>query len=438
MKLEKSEIDPLACTLPQRDKLFFDDDLQGFCLRVTHKGAKTWLLQYRHPSGSTKRVTLGRYPELTPFQARRMAEKARATVLLGGDPAGDRTKARQVKKAEAAVTAFTVSALVTRWDEVALRDRSPNYRAEAVRALTRALAPHWSRAAAALEVAHVQTVLDTIGKAHPTTARRVRSYGRAAFGWAVRRQLVAVNPFAAAEAEGREVARDRVLSDQELGEVWRASDGQASKKLSTISCAFVRIALLTLQRRGEVAGMRWAELSGDGAIWTIPAERAKNGLAHTVHLAKPAQRILATLVRRPDATLVFETYSHTRKGKVAAISGFSDIQEQLRRAIATERAARPGIPAKDASAPDWHMHDFRRTGVTVLASVGVSPHVADRILNHVGGSIRGVAAVYQRHDFLAERKSAMDIWASHVFGAAHPNKAAKLKGGTVASRVSED
>jgi hypothetical protein len=62
----------------------------------------------------------------------------------------------------------------------------------------------------------------------------------------------------------------------------------------------------------------------------------------------------------------------------------------------------------------WRLHDFRRTGVTVLARLGFAPHVADRLLNHVQGSIRGVAAVYQRHDFLAERQAAIEAWTAHV------------------------
>ena len=74
--------------------------------------------------------------------------------------------------------------------------------------------------------------------------------------------------------------------------------------------------------------------------------------------------------------------------------------------------------------PAWHLHDFRRTGVTVLARLGIRWEVADRILNHSKGAIRGVAAVYQRHDFLAERESAMNVWAAHVLKAGEGTLAA--------------
>ena len=62
----------------------------------------------------------------------------------------------------------------------------------------------------------------------------------------------------------------------------------------------------------------------------------------------------------------------------------------------------------------WRLHDLRRTIVSGMARLGVPPHVADKILNHQAGTISGVAAVYQRHDFLAERKEALDRWGAHV------------------------
>jgi len=62
----------------------------------------------------------------------------------------------------------------------------------------------------------------------------------------------------------------------------------------------------------------------------------------------------------------------------------------------------------------WRLHDLRRTCVSGMARLGVAPHLADKILNHQGGTISGVAAVYQRHEFLSERKEALDRWGAHV------------------------
>src|SRR5947199_7117991 len=71
----------------------------------------------------------------------------------------------------------------------------------------------------------------------------------------------------------------------------------------------------------------------------------------------------------------------------------------------------------------WVLHDPRRTCVSGMARLGVAPHVADKILNHQSGSISGVAAVYQRHEFLLERKAAVELWSEYVFGLVQPGSA---------------
>ena len=109
-----------------------------------------------------------------------------------------------------------------------------------------------------------------------------------------------------------------------------------------------------------------------------------------MHLSEPAWTVIA---RTPERDFVFGTSTGMRfqafgKGKRA-------LDELC------------GITA-------WQLHDLRRTIVSGMARLGVPPHVADKILNHQAGTISGVAAVYQRHDFLAERKKALDRWGAHV------------------------
>jgi hypothetical protein len=62
----------------------------------------------------------------------------------------------------------------------------------------------------------------------------------------------------------------------------------------------------------------------------------------------------------------------------------------------------------------WRLHDLRRTCVSGMARLGIAPHIADKILNHQAGTISGVAAVYQRHDFLVERRTAVEKWGAHI------------------------
>jgi integrase len=171
-----------------------------------------------------------------------------------------------------------------------------------------------------------------------------------------------------------------------------------------------------MQRETEVAGMTWAELSPDLTTWELPGRRTKNGKPHTVHLAEPARAILRAVPRAPGARLVFSTTGRT------AISGFSHAKVRLDAAIAKARAeAAAEAGRKSEAMPPWRLHDFRRTGVTALARINVRWEVADKVLNHTTGAISGVAAIYQRHDFLAERAAALDAWAAHVLAVGKAN-----------------
>lgn len=213
--------------------------------------------------------------------------------------------------------------------------------------------------------------------------------------------------------EGGNVSRDRVLTDEELSAYWNAS-----ADLLYPFGPFFRLLALTLQRRNEVAGMKWSELAPDLTSWVIPAERSKNGRAHIVHLSEPARQILASLPRQSNPkTGAISPYVFTTNGRTP-ISGFSKAKACLMELMAAPEGPQAGKKTSPMPGTDWRPHDLRRTGVTVMARLGISHHVADRVLNHVQGAIKGVAAVYQRHEFLTERAVALDTWARHVLDVA--------------------
>jgi integrase len=329
---------------------------------------------------------------------------------------------------EIRIAAFTLDHLIEQWARIGLKDRGASHRSEAPRALRTSFAGFLTRPAIELDKATAQKRIDALAIAHPSMARRTRDYGRAVFNWGLRRGLVAANPFAGVVIEARERSRDRALTDEELGEAWRAA-----ASLRFPYGPFFSLLILTLQRRGEVAGMRWSELAPDFSAWTIPAVRTKNRKAHIVHLAAAARDILRAIPRLKGQPFVFP--ARPPRGRATApdaggakaggprpISGFSDARDQLIKAILLERAKSVGKKTgASRDPPDWRVHDFRRTGVTALARLGYAPHVADRLLNHVQGTIRGVAAVYQRHDFMRERVAALDGWANHVMAVSGSN-----------------
>ena len=154
--------------------------------------------------------------------------------------------------------------------------------------------------------------------------------------------------------------------------------------------SFVEFLALTGQRRSEVAGMTWSELDLNQRLWTIPKERSKYGKAHLVHLSDPALTLLNQI--------------GLREGLVFPSSGkqFDDFSRRKRELD------------KLCGVASWRLHDLRRTCVSGMARLKIPPHVADKVINHQTGAISGVAAVYQRHEFLSERKDALERWSEHI------------------------
>ena len=418
MKLTEDAIADLACEPGQKDRLVFDDALPGLAVRVTAAGGKSFLAQYT-VAGQRRRVPIGRWGAVTLKAARMAARGILGDVAQGQDVAAVRTAKRQQMKAEAAADKLTLDALLTQWSDLALAQRKASYRREAVRAVRMAFPGHLDRRADALTREDAVAALDALARAGKVAMPgRTAAYGRACYAWAGKRGMVPHNPFLALPIPSGTVSRDRVLTDAEVALVW-----QAAAEIGQPFGPLVQLLLLTAQRREEVAGMRWSELSADRATWTIPKERAKNGKAHVVHLAPTARAILAQVPRFVWATpdggsqpaapdLVFTTTGRT------PVSGFSGAKAQLDAQITKARTKAATDARRDAPSAlsPWRFHDFRRTAVTWIAGNGVAPHVADRLLNHVQGTISGVAAVYQRGQFLAERKVALEAWARHVVG----------------------
>ena len=205
------------------------------------------------------------------------------------------------------------------------------------------------------------------------------------FRWCVGRAVIDFSPAEGIVSSYRETSRDRVLTDDELAAVILAAR-QAPRPYGPI----VEFLALAGQRREEVAKLRWNEIDERTRTWSIPGSRTKNKKAHIVHLSEQAWRIVA---KSPAGELVFAT----SRGK--HFQGFRKGKEKL-----DELSRVTG----------WRLHDLRRTIVSGMARFGVPPHVADKILNHQADTISGVAVVYQRHDFLVDRKEALDRWGAHV------------------------
>ena len=388
MRLTKANVARYELPSGKTEALLFDDDLPGFGLRVRSGGKRTWIAQYRL-GAKQRRVTLGTTGTIEPDEARKRAREALAKVSLGADPQTE-------KKAAKEQASVTFAAVVPRYLRFAQPRQSAAYHADVKRYLEQHWRPLGEVALAAISRSQIAMRLGEISQANGAhAANRARAAVSALFSWAVGEGLVNGSPVVGTHKPAEEVRRDRVLSNQELVLIWRHA---GSGDFGTI----VRLLILTGQRREEVGGMSWDEVQGD--LWRIEAGRAKNGIAHDVPLPSSAVALLAARPRLAGRELVFGA-------KAGPFQGWSNSKERLDAAIVKAMPPKRGTAVKFTP---WRLHDIRRTVATRMADLGVLPHVVEAVLNHVSGHKAGVAGIYNRATYAAEKRAALELWGAHV------------------------
>jgi len=408
VKLTQAAVDRLRPPAAGRTE-YFDTQLPAFGLRISATGRKSWIVMYR-VDGRLVRETLGplaRIPKVD--KARDLARESMRQAEAGVHPVERKRAAATAVREEPDTFAAVADLFIERY---ARRHTRPQTCAETQRLIERELKPAWGmKPIRDIGRKHVIALLDGIvDRGSPVMANRTLTHTRRLFNWARERGIVETNPAAGLSKPTAEIERDRILSDRELPLFWEAC-GDIGWPFGPL----FKLLLLTAQRRSEVAGLRWAELNMADRQWVIPRERAKNDREHIVHLSDPAVDILATLPRfvpedgregkSSAADLVFSTTGET------AASGFSKAKDRVDGKM-RERLRKELSDAGEIR--EWTLHDLRRTAATGMAKLNIAPHVVDRILNHVSGTIRGVAAVYNRHAYLEERKAALEAWGGYV------------------------
>lgn len=388
MRLTKANLARYALPAGKAEALLFDDDMPGFGLRVRAGGKRTWIAQYRLGT-KQRRITLGTTETVDPDEARKRAREALAKVSLGADPQSEKRAAREH-------ASVTLGAVLPRYLAYAAPRQKAGHHQDTKRYLERHWGPLAEMALNTISRATVSHRLGIIASENGLfAANRARAALSAFYAWAIGEGVASANPVIGTHKATDEKPRDRVLSDLELSGVWQAAgSGDAG--------AIVRLLILTGQRREEVGGMAWSEVAGD--LWSIPKDRAKNSRDHDVPLSPPALAILRDRIRQDGRDLVFGSGS-------GPFQGWSNAKERLDARIAKASEERSG---KRAPALPWRLHDLRRTVATRMADLGVLPHVVEAVLNHVSGHKAGVAGVYNRASYAAEKRAALILWGAHV------------------------
>jgi len=376
-----------------KEFFLWDSDLKGFGFRLTPKGARSYVLQYRMGGreAPTRRYTIGSHGSpWTPDRARKEAERLLILVRQGVDPVeADKDRRRQAIDLafDAYADSFIRLYLEKRWKKWGLG--AGVLRREAVPVLGQKTLPQ-------IKLSDFNPIWDRL-QDRPAVARLAHATLRKMFRWAVARGDLVVSPLAGAEAPPAVPARDRVLTDGELNRVWAATS-----RLGRPFDRLFKLLILTAQRREEVAGLDWAELDQAEETWVLPGTRTKNGKPHVVPLSGPAIELLDELsgkMKWPEEGLVFSTNGRTPP------SGFSKAKRRLDDFIAE------GGPAVVSH---WRAHDIRRTVATGLQRLGIRFEVTEAVLNHLSGARSGIAGVYQRYDWAIEKRGAMCSWGDHV------------------------
>ncbi len=400
MKLTQLAVDRIGKPVAGRIE-YFDTVLPSFGMRISSTGARSWVLFYR-VHGVQRRFTIGTLAQLPKVDdARQRARELLQDVERGIDPAEVKATAKAATPALPPAERDTVRNVAKQFIERYAKPRNKSWK-EADASLQRHVVSRWGdREMASITRRDILDLLDGLTDQGFTIApRRVLAAVHKLMVWSIERDIIPANPASGIKAPGKEIERERVLTDDELRRLWIAADG-----MGPTAGGFIKTLILTGQRRDEVATMKWADVDfehsiyeerggvqvkvGTAAVWTLPREKTKGDRQHEVPLSALAVEVLQSMPRIGE-------YVFTTRGD-RPISGYSKFKQRA--------DSLSGIEA------DWRFHDLRRTAGTGMASLGIPPGTISRVLNHKEG---GVTKIYNRYGYLPEKRRALDTWARKV------------------------
>jgi integrase len=381
---------------------YWDRDLKSFGIRVSPGGTMTWTLLVGQ---ERQRIKLGTYPVIKLKDARALARTRLAEMVLG----------QQRKRSKTLAAAYEV------FEETHLAKLRESTSYELKRLLRKHfLSKLGRRELSEIETHHITEITDRLS---PSIASHAFAAIQNLLNWCVARRHVPISPLAGVPSPRKSRSRSRVLSDAELQSIWRACERRIAfddemcggfqatmPDIVTMPRPFasiVQLLILTGQRRGEIAALRADYISN--YVCTLPSTLTKNKREHSFPIASLSVDLLSPLLKsrsqQTDSSLssspqfTSQFLFPARGSNLKPFNGWSKSKAAL---------------DELSGVSDWTLHDLRRTFATRLAELGVAPHVIERLLNHVTGTVSGVAAVYNRASYMSEMRAAIELWERYL------------------------
>jgi integrase len=351
----------------------WDESLSSFGVRVSQGGTKTFVVVH---GVERRRFTIGRYPVISLKQARDKAKELQAGLTLG--------------LVEKRPSPAYVDAL-----KLFLEACTSKNRKRTVDDYRRLLSRHFAfgqKRLSDITRADIQARLDKL-KHLPGEQRHALVTLKVFFNWVVREEYVSQSPIATMRSPTGQVARERVLTVDELAEVYQKAIAHPWP-----FGPIVQLLVLTGQRRSEIAALRWSWMNRGERLITWPADFTKNRRTHTLPYGDMVASIIDNLPLRKGKDFVFPG----RTEKSQHFNGWGKCKAQF--------------DTKLVGVDPYVLHDLRRTYSSTMAQLGTPIHVTEKLLNHVSGTISGVAAIYNRHSYLAEMRAAVSDYDNYLTG----------------------
>lgn len=352
---------------------YIDRHLKGFGVRISEKGAMSWVLVY---GPRRQRVKLGDVGIVSLKDARKAARDLLSQHQLGIEPERE--------------TEHTFDAVRDQF----LDDAATRLRARTVRDYTRLLTRHFpfgKRPLADIKPPDLRAKLDAL-RSTPSEHFHAQAALATFYRWAFKKHYIDVNPCERLTTPKKRQSRARVLTDDEIKAIWRAGEGMFGD--------IVKLCLLTGQRRSEIAGLRWEWIDLERKTITFPDWFTKNKREHCFPIGNLTKTVVEAQPRQTDNPYVFPARKDWKKGRAATVY----------HAWNKDKAALDTA----CGVTGWVLHDCRRTLVSRWAALGVRIEVTEKYVNHVSGTTSGVTGIYLRHSFMAEQTAAVELWERHL------------------------